>query len=197
LLEAGASITVGDHHIANWLIGQVMDDAIDQQVMLNYADSISADRAEFESAMSEVVHMPREQFEKAGQALYLIAEQLSKMAIQNVQQARTIVEREQANNKLVRMNHLYRVVSTISQASAKARTPDELYQMACTVLVADGKFDEAWVVLLDSDQKTLIPGYHAGEPNREFNTLRIDVSRLWNWPAVGICDLQKTLVLHE
>ena len=168
LLDAGASIMVGNHHIANWLIGQVWDTAADRGKMMKYAELIGADPAEFSAAMDEIVYMPREQFEKVCQALYLIADQLSKMAIQNVQQARTIVEREQANSKLVRVNHLYKVVSKISQTTVKAQTPEELYELACEVLVSDGKFGAAWIGLLDAEKALIYPAFFANIDQHHF-----------------------------
>jgi ligand-binding sensor protein len=54
LWDAGASITVGGKHIANWLIGQVRDTTQNEKQMLRYADEIGADREEFRRALAEV-----------------------------------------------------------------------------------------------------------------------------------------------
>lgn len=164
LLDAGTSITVGDHHIANWLIGQVWDATADRQLLLKYAEQIGADTEAFKSALNEVTLMPREQFEKISQMSFLIAKQLSKMAIQNVQQARVIVEREKANRKLTRINHLYRAVSTISQAAAKARTPQELYEATCHALVTEGNFQFAWVGLFEPTDSSILTAYPTASP---------------------------------
>jgi PAS domain S-box-containing protein len=99
LLDGGASITVGDRHIANWLVGQVLDSE-DEAGMLAYARQIGADEAEYRAALAEVTRMPREQFAKVCQALYLIATQLSRAAYQNLQQARFITERGQAEEAM-------------------------------------------------------------------------------------------------
>ena len=47
LWDGGASICVGDQHIANWLIGQVRDEAQNPDSMLAYAREIGADETEF------------------------------------------------------------------------------------------------------------------------------------------------------
>ncbi len=100
LLDGGVAIMVGEHHVANWLIGQVMDDSVDPEVVRSYAPLIGADQTEFDSALTEVPRMSREEFTKAGEALFLIAEQLSKLAYQNVMQARNIAERKRAEDAL-------------------------------------------------------------------------------------------------
>lgn len=101
LWDAGASISVGGRHIANWLIGQVRDDSIKEEDMISYADEIGADRDEFIKAFREVPFMPKEQFEKVAQALFSLSKQLSLTAYQNVQQARFIAERKKAEKELI------------------------------------------------------------------------------------------------
>jgi PAS domain S-box-containing protein len=96
LWDAGASVTVGGQHIANWLIGQVRDDTQTDEQMLAYAREIGADEASFLAAFHAVPAMPRERFEQIAKALFTLSSQLSTTAYQNVQQARFIVERKQA-----------------------------------------------------------------------------------------------------
>ena len=103
LWDAGASISVGGRHIANWLIGQVRNEAQDEEVLLSYADEIGADREAFRVALDRVPSMPREQFEKVADALFVLAKELSLVAYQNVQQARFIAERRQAEGRLERI----------------------------------------------------------------------------------------------
>ncbi len=101
LWDAGAGISVGGHHLANWLIGQVRNEAQDEATMREYAREIGADEREFIEAFHEVPSMPREQFEKVAQVLFTMANQLSSIAWQNLQQARFITERKQAEEALV------------------------------------------------------------------------------------------------
>ena len=93
LWDGGASIQIGERHIANWLIGQVLDESSDQEAMMAYAREIGADEEAYRQALGDVTRMSRDQFGKVCQALYLIAGQLSRLALQNVQQARHITER--------------------------------------------------------------------------------------------------------
>ncbi len=88
LWDAGASVCVGDQHIANWLIGQVLTEDADTEEMMGYAREIGADEDEFRCALSEVTRMPLEQFKRVANSLFLFARQLSRLALQNVQLAR-------------------------------------------------------------------------------------------------------------
>jgi len=100
LWDAGAGIIVGGHHIANWLIGQVRDESQTEEKMLAYAREIGADEASFMKAFREVPAMSRMQFERIAKALFTIANQLSSSAYQNIQQARFITERNNAEELL-------------------------------------------------------------------------------------------------
>lgn len=96
LWDGGAGISVGDQHIANWLIGQVLDDSIDHDHIHSYASEIGVDQAVFDSALAEVPRMSKDRFAKICDALFLIARQLSTLAYDNILQARAIAERRKA-----------------------------------------------------------------------------------------------------
>jgi PAS domain S-box-containing protein len=100
LWDAGAGITVGGRHIANWLIGQVRDETQTEEKMAAYAREIGVNEASFIDAFREVPSMSREQFEQVAQALFTLANQLSTTAYQNIQQARFINELKQADETL-------------------------------------------------------------------------------------------------
>jgi PAS domain S-box-containing protein len=100
LWDAGASITVGGRHLANWLIGQVRDETQNEESMRAYAHAIGADEAAFMKAFREVPSMSQERFGYVAQALFIVANQLSSAAYQNIQQARSITERKHAEEAL-------------------------------------------------------------------------------------------------
>jgi ligand-binding sensor protein len=64
LWDGGTSITAGDKHIANWLVGQVLDEDYDKEKMLKYAYEIGADPKAFEEALDKVPIMSKEKFKK-------------------------------------------------------------------------------------------------------------------------------------
>jgi len=100
LWGAGASVTIGGRHIANWLIGQVRNEAQSEKQIMEYAREIGADEAAFCEAFLKVPVMPQEKFEHIAHTLFALANQLSTIAYQNIQQARFIAERKQAEEAL-------------------------------------------------------------------------------------------------
>ncbi len=104
LWDAGAAISVGGRHIANWLIGQVRNATQTEQRMREYAREIEADEEAVVEAFREVPSMSRDQFGRVAQTLFTLAKQLSTAAYQNIQQARFIAERRQAEDRLRETN---------------------------------------------------------------------------------------------
>ena len=100
LMDGGAGIYVGDKHLANWLIGQVLEEPVDEEKMLAYALEIGADREEFRKALADVPRMSSVQFSAVSRALYLIARQISQLAVRNLQQAIDIQEKQKSEDTL-------------------------------------------------------------------------------------------------
>lgn len=100
LRDAGASITVGGMHIANWAIGQVRNEEFDQEQVLKFADEIGAGRVEFLEAYVEVPVMPVEKFEKIAEMLFAFAKEISLKAYTNLQLKKQIDEAEKSSNQL-------------------------------------------------------------------------------------------------
>ena len=106
---------MGGKHVANWLIGQVKNETQDNEKMLAYADEIGVDRELFRSALADVPTMSKERFDKVALALYLLANELSLKAYQNIQQARFITERKKYEIDLQQKNaELERFTYTVS-----------------------------------------------------------------------------------
>ncbi|MEN6489490.1 MAG: PocR ligand-binding domain-containing protein, partial [Smithella sp.] len=108
LWGAGASITIGRRHIANWLIGQVRNEAQSEEEIMEYARSIGIDEIAFREAFLQVPVMPQEKFEQIAHALFALANQLSAIAYQNIQQARFIADRKQAEEALRKSEEKFR-----------------------------------------------------------------------------------------
>ena len=163
LWDAGTSICVGDQHMANWLIGQVLEEPVNEEAMLVYAREIGADEEEFRKALAEVMCIPLKQFEKIADALYLIANQLSKLAIQNVQQARFITERKRAEEALHRLNRELRAISNCNQTLMRAEDEQTLLNDICRIVCDEAGYRMAWVGYAENDDaKTVRPVAWAG-----------------------------------
>jgi len=101
LWNAGASIMIGGRHIANWLIGQVRDETQKEETLQAYAREIGTDEKGFIEAFQEVPVMSKKKFGQVARALFTLANQISLIAYQNVQQARFISERQKAEDALI------------------------------------------------------------------------------------------------
>ncbi|NPD48242.1 PAS domain S-box protein, partial [Lentimicrobium sp. S6] len=106
LWDAGASISVGGKHIANWLIGQVRDEYQTEKAMLEYAQRIGANEKDFLDAFNDVPSMSQEKFQNIANAVFTLANNLSLIAYQNIQQARFITERKQAETEILQQQYL-------------------------------------------------------------------------------------------
>ena len=104
LWDAGASITLGGVHIANWLVGQVRNEAQDEKEMLKYAEEIGVDKELYLNEFKKVKKMSKEQFEKVSKSLYTLANELSLKAYQNVQQARFISQQKNSEEEIRKLN---------------------------------------------------------------------------------------------
>ncbi len=109
--EAGASITLGGVHLANWLIGQVRNEAQNEDELVKYADKIGIDQEKFRKAYNEVPFMSAIKFEKVSQYMYILANELSIRAYQNVQQARFITEQKVAEESIRKSEEQFRGIA--------------------------------------------------------------------------------------
>ena len=101
LWDACAGIMVGGQHIANWLIGQVRDETQTEDQMRAYAREIGAEEEAVAAAFREVPAMSKDQFGNIARMLGTLAEQLSRFAYQNVQQARFISDLKRAEEDML------------------------------------------------------------------------------------------------
>ena len=166
LWDAGASINVGGQHIANWLIGQVRNEALNEDAMLRYADDIGADRTEFKAALAEVPVMSSAQFGKVARALFLMSSELSLRAYQNAQQARFIHERKQAEEEVRRNNVRLQCLVRVLQHKAESVQEFLDYSLAEALKLTESRLGYI---------------YHYNEKRREF------VLNTWSREVMAEC----------
>ncbi len=115
LLSAGAAISVGGKHIANWIIGQARDERQTEEEMRRFAREIEADEELVVEAFLEIPTMSRQRHAQVAQTLFTLANQLSDMAYQNIQQARFITERKRIEAELAEARD-------VAEAAARAKS---------------------------------------------------------------------------
>gem|GEM_PF-879848 len=110
LWDAGANIIVGGKQIANWLIGQVRNDALDMESIRKYASEIGTNEEEFLAALSEVPVMSTERFHKISEMLFAFAGEISEKAYQNLLLKKQIEESEEAFSLLKQSEEKYSTI---------------------------------------------------------------------------------------
>ncbi|MBN2683724.1 MAG: PAS domain S-box protein [Pontiellaceae bacterium] len=117
LWNAGACILVGGRRIANWLIGQVRNEAQSEDRIRAYARELKMDEEALVEAFYRIPEMSKERFEIVAKALHTMANQISTAAYQNILQARFITAQEKTKNELRDSEERYRgLFETVSDA---------------------------------------------------------------------------------
>ncbi len=124
LLNAGASITVGDRHVANWLIGQVRDRDQPEETFRAYARLIGVDEELAVKALRDVPAMSRKRFDQMTRMLQTFANHLSTYAYQNVQQARFITDLKRAEERLRKSETRFRDLADMLPEAVFEMGPD-------------------------------------------------------------------------
>jgi PAS domain S-box-containing protein len=153
LWDAGAGISVGGRHIANWLAGQVRDTTQTDENMRAYAREIGADEDAAAEAFLEVPAMSRERLGHVAQALFTLANQLSAIAYQNVQQARFITESRRVEEAL--RLHDKRKAELYSTISHDFKSPISTISGYANLILADkDKLDADTVEMVSIIEKS-------------------------------------------
>lgn len=100
LWDSGIKISVNNVHIANWVIGQVRNEEIDSKKIVDYCDEIGADKNEYLEALKHVPVMSTGKFQKIIEMMYVIANDISEKAYNNLQLKKQVIESEKINELL-------------------------------------------------------------------------------------------------
>ena len=93
-----------------------------------------------------------------------------------------ITQKKTDEEKIERLNRLYMTLSQVNQAVVRVKDNDELFNAICRVCVEYGKFEMAWVGLIDEDG-ILNPVAHYGHEDGYLKNLKI---RIWDrGPLIG------------
>lgn len=106
LLDAGASIIIGDTHVASWLLGQVRDadNLITEAEGKKRAVELGIDPEWYWEELNKVPMMTKEQFSNIVNLVYVVASQLSQLGLKNYLQNEEIRRREELQEQLTYIN---------------------------------------------------------------------------------------------
>jgi PAS domain S-box-containing protein len=76
---------------------------------------------------------------------------------------RDITERKKAEERILRLNRMYAVLSQTNQAIVRVREKQALLEEVCRIAVQHGKFRMAWIGWLDPETGTVRPVARAGD----------------------------------
>jgi signal transduction histidine kinase/ligand-binding sensor protein len=115
LWNLGATITVGDKHIANWLTGKVLNEALKELIISSYANETKANWRDLVEALSEVPVVTIEQSNKVSGLLVSFAKELSEkgnnnllLKIQIAKQEKILKELREKEEILIESEERYR-----------------------------------------------------------------------------------------
>jgi signal transduction histidine kinase/CheY-like chemotaxis protein len=97
--DGAVPIFIGDKIVSTWAIGQKVTNELHEEKVHNYAKEIGADPDQLISAAKKLKPGSKEQFRRAVSFLEVVANNISLLGLQNIQQAREISERKQAEEE--------------------------------------------------------------------------------------------------
>ncbi|HET6556447.1 MAG TPA: PAS domain S-box protein [Prolixibacteraceae bacterium] len=110
LWNAGVSIVVNGNHIANWCIGQVKNEYVDEPNFLQFAEEIGVNKEDFKKAFDNVPYMTKERFTQVANILYLFVNQYAEKACKNLMLKQQLQEIKNTNEMLFRSQRRYRLL---------------------------------------------------------------------------------------
>jgi PAS domain S-box-containing protein len=100
ILDGAVPILIGNKRVATWGIGQKLTSELPLKKIRKYAGEIGADPEQLIAAGKELKIGSKEQFKRAISFLEAVANDISLLGLQNIQQAREITERKKAEEEL-------------------------------------------------------------------------------------------------
>ena len=131
IIDGAVPIFVGDKHVATWGIGQRVTGDLPENKVRSYAEEIGADADRLVAAGKRLSIGSKEQLERAISFIKTVANNISLLGLQNIQQARDITERKQAEEALQWRN---RELALLNRAIQSFASTLDLGQVLDTIL---------------------------------------------------------------
>jgi PAS domain S-box-containing protein len=82
-----------------------------------------------------------------------------------------ITDRKLAEDKIIKANRVYSLISQINQTIVRTRNQNELFKESCRIAVDFGQFQMAWIGINDKETKTVTPYAFAGNEDGYLSTI--------------------------
>ena len=90
-----------------------------------------------------------------------------------------ITERKRIEERILKLNEAYAVISQVNQTIVRTHDKDKLIEEVCHIAVEQGKFKMAWIGLVDEETKLVQPVTFSGVEDGYFSTIKkISVSEV-------------------
>jgi len=111
-----------------------------------------------------------------------------------------IARRKEYEARVVRLNHLYSVLSSINTAIVRVRGIQELFDEACRIAVVHGGFAFAWIGIFKTDTRKIKPIAKAGQGNGylfQFNLSPVSVASGASSPIQDLITHLKPVICND
>lgn len=113
--------------------------------------------------------------------------------------AEDVTEGKLAQDRIRRLNRVYRVLSSINTLIVRVKSRQKLFERVCSVAVEEGKFRMAWVGLVDKESGQVVPQAWAGHEGGYLAHIKASVSADHpdKWSATSRALLEKRPVVAQ
>ena len=122
-VDAAAPIVIEGVHIANWLIGQSWIGEVNEERITSYAEEIGVDGKELLLAFQSMDVIPEDEFKEKLDFLWLMANQISNQAYQQLRYQKMMKSLEKSKNELSVYKDNLEII--VSQRTAELETAFE------------------------------------------------------------------------
>lgn len=105
-----------------------------------------------------------------------VQERTARLLTSNTALRTEVQERRRAEERVLRLNGLYSILSKINEAIVRVSAPPELYERACRIAVEEGLFRMAWVGLVDPATSLVRPVAHFGVNEGYLERLKVSTA---------------------
>lgn len=88
-----------------------------------------------------------------------------------------ITARKIAEKRIQNINRLYAMLSKVNHTIVHARSRDDLFQNICTICIENGRYEQAWIGLVDNTMTNIIPVQCEGIIPKEFLSTAIMINQ--------------------
>ena len=82
-----------------------------------------------------------------------------------------ITERKRAEDRVIKINRVYSLISQINQTIVRTHDRDQLFKESCQIAIEFGKFKMAWIGVADMETKTIVPFTFSGSEDGYLTTI--------------------------